>query len=119
MPRWPVATVHRLRADPAGPTLAPAIDAYLATLDHPESAGTRRVYAGTLAALQAELGPDRPVADLATAASATQLVAWFAGRWGLRAPATFNRNLDALRAAVRYWYDQGFLDPGADPTRSL
>jgi integrase/recombinase XerC/integrase/recombinase XerD len=46
-----VATVHRLRVDPAGPTLAEAITGYLATLDHPETSGTRRVYAGTLRAL--------------------------------------------------------------------
>jgi hypothetical protein len=29
------------------PTLAAAIAGYLATLDHPETAATRRVYAGT------------------------------------------------------------------------
>jgi integrase/recombinase XerC/integrase/recombinase XerD len=115
----PVATVHRLRADPAGPSLGEAITGYLATLDHPETTGTRRVYAGTLAALRAELGADRPVADLAVAAIAAQLTAWVTARWGQRAPATYNRNLDAVRAAVRYWHDQGWLDPAADPTRSL
>jgi integrase len=114
-----VATVHRLRVDPAGPTLAEAITGYLATLDHPETAGTRRVYAGTLRALQAALGADRLIADLAEPAAAEQLAAWFTGRWGQRAPATFNRNLDALRAALGYWRDQRWLDPAADPTRSL
>jgi hypothetical protein len=57
-----VATVHRLRVDPAGPTLAEAITGYLATLDHPETTATRRVYAGTLAALCDTLGAERPVA---------------------------------------------------------
>ena len=114
-----MATVHRLRTDPAGPTLDAAVAGYLATLDHPESAGTRRVYASTLAALRAELGADRPVADLAEPAAATQLTAWFTSRWAQQAPATFNRNLDALRAALGYWHDQGWLDPAADPTRSL
>jgi integrase len=114
-----MATVHRLRPEPAGPTLAEAIAGYLATLDHPETAGTRRVYSGTLAALRAELGADRAVADLADPATATQLTAWFTSLWNQRAPATFNRNLDALRAAVRYWHDQGWLDSGVDPTRSL
>jgi integrase len=114
-----LATVHRLHANPAGPTLAEAIAGYLATLDHPETTGTRRVYAGTLAALRAELGADRPVADLANPASFTQLAAWFTGRWGALAPATFNRNLDALHAALGYWHDQGWLDPRVDPTRSL
>ncbi len=106
-----MATVHRLRAGQAEPTLAEAIAAYLATLDHPENAGTRRVYAGTLASLRAELGAGCPVADLGEPAAAERLSAWFTARWGQRAPATFNRNLDALRAAVRYWHDQGFIDP--------
>ena len=39
--------MHRIRVEPAGPTLAAAIAGYLATLDHPETAATRRVYAGT------------------------------------------------------------------------
>jgi integrase len=114
-----VATVHRIHTDRAGPTLAEAVAGYLATLDHPETTGTRRVYASTLAALRGELGADRPVADLAAAATATQLAAWFTSRWGRRAPATFNRNLDALRAALGYWRDQDWLDPAADPTRTL
>jgi integrase/recombinase XerC/integrase/recombinase XerD len=99
--------------------LAEAIAGYLATLDHPETTGTRRVYTATLAAFRVEVGADRPVADLAEPATATQLTAWFTRCWGARAPATFNRNLDALRAALGYWHDQGWLDPGADPTRSL
>jgi integrase len=111
--------MHHLHTGTAGPSLAEAIAGYLATLDHPETVGTRRVYGDTLAALRAELGTDRPVADLATPATAAQLTAWFTGRWSARAPATFNRNLDALRATVGYWHDQGFIDPGADPTRSL
>jgi integrase len=114
-----MATMHRLHPGSAGPSLGEAAAGYLATLDHPETAGTRRVYAGTLAALRAELGVDRSVASLADPAVAAQLVAWFTTRWGARAPATFNRNLDALRAAVGYWHDQGWLDPNVDPTRGL
>jgi integrase len=114
-----VATVHRIHTDRAGPTLAEAVAGYLATLDHPETTGTRRVYAGTLAALRGELGADRPVADLAAKAAATQVAGWFTSRWGRRAPATFNRNLDALRAALGYWRDQGWLEPAADPTCRL
>jgi integrase len=114
-----VATVHCFHVDPAGPALAEAVAGYLATLDHPETAGTRRVYASTLAALCAKLGAERPIADLANPASAEQLAAWFTGRWGAQAPATFNRSLDALCAALGYWHDQGYIDPGVDPTRRL
>ena len=112
-----MATVHRLHADAARPTMAEAIAGYLATLDHPETAGTRRVYASTLAALQTALGAGRPVADLAEPTTAAQLAAWFTSRWGARAPATFNRNLDAIRSAVGYWRDQDWVI--TDPTRTL
>lgn len=49
-----------IQAEPAGPTLAAAVAGYLVTLDHPENAATRRVYAGTLAALCATHGAERP-----------------------------------------------------------
>ncbi|SDT11434.1 hypothetical protein [Actinoplanes derwentensis] len=42
-----MGTVNRL-ARPATPTAAEASTAYLGILDHPESVGTRRVYASTL-----------------------------------------------------------------------
>jgi hypothetical protein len=57
---------------------------YLSTLDAPESAGTRRVYAGTLTALREHLGADHPVADLATPETTAQIVAWFTARWSQR-----------------------------------
>ncbi|WP_198153059.1 site-specific integrase [Pseudofrankia sp. DC12] len=38
-------------------------------------------------------------------------------RWGPAAPATFNRNLDALRSAAGYWRDQGWIV--GDPTRAI
>jgi site-specific recombinase XerD len=58
-----------------------------------------------------------PVAALDEPDTAKRLASWFADRWGTRAPATFNRNLDALRSAVGYWRDQEWLT--TDPTRSL
>lgn len=76
-----MATMHRIRAKPASPTRAAAVAGYLATLDHPETAATRRVYAATLAALWATLGAERPVADLAERAAGEQLAAWFTDRW--------------------------------------
>lgn len=46
---------------------------------------------GTLAALCATPGAERPPADLTERAAGEQLAAWFTGRWGARTPATFNR----------------------------
>ncbi|MUN41707.1 hypothetical protein [Actinomadura litoris] len=94
-----------------------AIAAYLAILQSP---GTQRAYRSTLRALRAEFSPpDAPftVAEFDTDASADRVTDWFTGRWGQRAPATFNRNLDALRSAVSYLQDQHWLS--TDPTRRL
>ncbi|MEV0404961.1 tyrosine-type recombinase/integrase [Actinoallomurus sp. NPDC050550] len=68
-------------------------------------------------ALAAELSPAYPVGDLDTEAGVERLTDWFTARWADRAPATWNRNLDAVRAAVRYWIGQGWIT--ADPTRRL
>ncbi len=113
-----MGTVHRLATGHAAgdPALAAAAAAFLDTLQSP---GTRRNYAATLRALADEVGPATPVATLGHPASADQLAVWFTGRWGDRAAATFNRHLDALRSAVGYWYDQGWLADDADPTRRL
>jgi hypothetical protein len=54
-----VGTVHKPDASRGA---SPSATAYLATLDHPESAGTRRVYASTLRALRAEFGKDSDLA---------------------------------------------------------
>ncbi len=107
-------------SDPRGaaaPTVGEAVAAYLATLDHPETAGTRRVYASTLRQLRDHLGAATAVADVETPDAAARLADWFTGRWGQSAPATFNRNLDALRSALGYWRDQGWVT--GDPTRAL
>jgi integrase len=112
-----MGTVRMIRQRAAVPTLSEAITAYLATLDHPETAGTRRVYASTLRQLREHLGGEVPVAVLDEPGTAKRLAGWFADRWGTRAPATFNRNLDAIRSAVGYWRDQDWLT--TDPTRSL
>ncbi len=112
-----MGTGRRLSQRAEAPTLGEAIAAYLATLDHPENAGTRRVYASTLRQLREHLGAELPVAALDEPATATRLVGFIADRWGSSAPATFNRNLDAIRAAVGYWHDQDWL--ATDPTRSV
>jgi hypothetical protein len=57
------------------------------------------------------------VAGLDTEQNVQRLTDRFGGQWNRRAAATFNRHLDALRSAVAYWQDQGWLS--ADPTRRL
>ena len=107
-----MGTVHQLgRHETAA--LGTAIDAYLQTLAGPESAGTRRVYAGILRQLAAEYGAETDMATLRPEAVA----AWFGARWGQRSPSRWNVALDALRSASRYWIDQGWL--AEDPARML
>jgi integrase len=101
----------------AGPVLGEAVAAYLVTLDHPESAGTRRVYAGTLRALNTNFGAKTPLTALAEPAGVSKLTEWFDQSWGQKAAATYNRNLDALRSAFGYWAGQDWIQ--ADPTRAL
>ncbi|WP_239340683.1 recombinase family protein [Frankia sp. CiP3] len=79
-------------------TVGEAVAAYLATLDHPETVGTRRVYTSTLRQLRDHLGAATAVADVETPDTAARLADWFTGRWGQSAPATFNRNLDVAGA---------------------
>src|SRR5204863_8946773 len=80
-------------------------------------AGTHRVYTGTLRALLAHQGPLTPVAALGEPPAVATITAWFLERWGSSAPATFNRNLDALRSAIGYWQAQDWL--ASDRTRQL
>ena len=98
-----MGTVRAIRQEEAV-TLAAASAAFLATLDHPESQGTRKVYGSTLRALRAEFG-DVDLAEL----DARRVAAWFTRAWGQSAPATWNRNLDAVRSAQRYWQDQQWM----------
>jgi integrase len=94
--------------------LGSAVEAFLVTLDHPESWGTRRVYASTLRALRAEFGDATDTGTL----EPSQVAAWFTRQWGQAAPATWNRNLDAIRSAQRYWQDQGWMN-ATDLTSAL
>ena len=67
-----MGTVQALRSHDRAP-IGEAVTAFLATLDHPESRGTRRVYASTLRALRAEFGDDMDTAAL----EPRQVAAWF------------------------------------------
>ena len=83
----------------------------------PLAPGTRRVDAATLRQLREHLGAAVAVATLDHPVAAKRLDSWFADRWGSRAPATFNRNLDAIRSALGYWQDQDWIT--IDPSRAL
>lgn len=111
--------VHRL--DRGGsPPLPAAAAAYLAALNGPEQRQTQRAYRSTLRVLAAEFAPPGTVftvAELDTGQNVQRLTEWFTTRWSTNAVATFNRHLDALRSAVAFWIDQGWLT--ADPTRRL
>jgi integrase len=85
-------------------TLGAAVRAYLGTLSHAESKGTHRVYSLILRALAAEFGEDTAVASL----DPDTVAAWVTGRWGSRSPDRWNTVVRALRAASRYWGEQGW-----------
>jgi integrase len=92
-------------------TLQDAADAFL---DHHELArSTRRVYRTSLASLVAGLGPATAVGEL----SGPMLAGWFGGRYAAAAPATWNRELATLRAAVGWWRRCDWL--AVDPTGDL
>lgn len=100
-----MGTVHHLASRETA-SLGDAAAAYLATLDHPEKRGTRRVYATTLRAFVARFGATADLAGL----EPRPVAAWFTERWGPAAPSTWNVNLDAIRSAQHYWHDQGWID---------
>jgi integrase len=92
-------------------TLQVAVDAFL---DHQDLArSTRRVYRTSLASLVAELGPATAVGEL----PGPRVAGWFRARHATAAPATWNRELATLRAAVGWWRRHGWL--AVDPTGDL
>lgn len=109
-----MGSVHRLTA-PAGATLSDAVASYLATLDHPETASTRRVYGNTSRAMVSHLGEDTAVADI----TAAQLGAWFTSRWAAAKPATWDTNRGALRSLLNYCEAQGWIASAADLIRGV
>jgi integrase/recombinase XerC/integrase/recombinase XerD len=92
-------------------TLQAAVEAFLD--QHDLARSTRRVYRASLASLVAGLGPATAVSEL----SGPMLTGWFRGRYAAAAPATWNRELATVRAAVRWWRRCGWLT--ADPTDGL
>jgi integrase len=110
-----MGTVHALSTSREAATLGEAVTGYLAALNHPESTGTHRVYGSTLRALLAEFGASTDLGRLRPAA----VSAWFSRTWGERAPATWNRNRDALRGLLAYCESQGWLTDGSALARGI
>lgn len=109
-----MGTVHAIATDRAA-TLARASAEFLAALDHPESQATRKAYASTLRALRAEFGDPLGVGEL----EPLRVGAWFSARWSGAAPATWNRHLDAIRSAQKYWQAREWMDDVLDLTAAL
>ena len=110
-----MGTVHQLTSGSQTASLGHAAAAYLAALDHPESAGTRRVYGSTMRALVARFGASTALDTL----RADNVAAWFSTTWGRRAPATWNRNRDALRGLLAYCQTQGWVGDAGALSRGL
>ncbi len=109
-----MGTVTAIRTDEAA-TLRRACADYLATLDHPESQSTRKAYTSTLRALRAGFGDATGAGEL----DALRVGAWFTARWSDAAPATWNRHLDAIRSAQKYWQGRGWMDNVLDLTAAI
>ena len=77
-------------------TLRKAVDAYLATLERPE---TVRAYAKALGPLAEHFGPDTAL----EAVDPDDVAAWLEERWGKTAPGTRNLRLASVRAASAWW----------------
>ncbi|MGW4797582.1 tyrosine-type recombinase/integrase [Nonomuraea sp. NPDC004297] len=115
-----MANVHRLHpaTGPSGaPALGAAAAAFLETITAAHATNTVRAYGIALRALAAEFGEGASLADLEGEAGADRLAAWFTGRWGSAAAATFNARLDALGSACGWWRDQDWL--AGDPLRRI
>jgi site-specific recombinase XerD len=91
--------------------LAAAVAAFL---DHADlAATTRHVYRASLAALVDGLDSSLAMAEL----TGELVDDWFRARYSTMAPATWNRELATLRAAVGWWRRCGWL--ALDPTDGL
>jgi integrase len=89
-------------------SLGDAVAAYLATLDHPESKGTRKQYGSIMGRLTASLGADHDVAGV----TGEDLAGWMRETFGKRAPATWNLARVTLRSAWKFMGECGWADAG-------
>ena len=110
-----MGTVHRTGTGCETVTLGQAVVAYLAALDQPEEADSRRVRGSALEILLALFGADADVIALRGPAVAE----WFAGAWGASAPAAWNRNPETLAGLAWFCEKQGWIPAAADVPRDV
>lgn len=110
-----MGTVHRLATAQPEVTLGHAVSAFLATLDHPETAGTLRVYSGTCRAMLAGLGEGTQLNEVTPAA----VSAWFAAQWGQAKPATWDSRRGTIKALLRFCEEQGWVASAAGLMRGV
>jgi integrase len=110
-----MGTVHRLSTGREDVTLGDAVSAFLATLDHPETAGTHRTYSSTLRAMLAGIGEGTGIAEATPAALST----WFAGQWGAAKPATWDSRRGTIRSLLNFCEEQGWIASAAAMMRGI
>lgn len=104
-----MGTVHKLSTGMQDVTLGEASAAYLATLAHPETENTRRVYGNTYRVLARELGAETDLAAVTPA----MLDAAFTAPWAESKPATWDTHRGALRSLLNYCEEQGWIPAAA------
>jgi integrase/recombinase XerC/integrase/recombinase XerD len=112
-----MGTVHKLAAARDEVTLGEAVERFLATLDHPETAGTHRVYGSTLAIMLTKFGGATEVGIFGSYPDV--LREWFAGRWGEARPATWNTKRGTLRSFFGYCEDHRWIGSADDAIRGI
>jgi integrase len=110
-----MGTVHKLSPSGQGTTLGEAVTAFLATLDHPETAGTHRVYGSTLRAMLTGLGSEADLGGVTPDA----LASWFASRWGTTKPATWDSRRGTIRSLLNFCEAQGWIASAAGMMRGI
>jgi integrase/recombinase XerC/integrase/recombinase XerD len=101
-----MGTVTRLRGSESM-TVTEAADAFLAHYVATLAPKTQTAYRATLAAFTAGFGG----ADV-YGLDPDAVAAWFRGKWGERAPQTWNANRAALRSAAGWWNEGVRKTPG-------
>lgn len=111
-----MATVTAIgtRRGAGAPTVAGAVEKFLVSPTVTSSANTRRAYTGTLEKVSAQLGADRPLAEVTGQQVADALTAL----WGEAAESTWNRNRAVTASWLAWCGDSGWACPELPRTAS-